>query len=93
MTRFSFPTLVAKAIGHHKSWPAQWPDAAPKPAYDALLKLVKGEWWVSPTRLTTDAQGQLSFSGFAGDYEISAVGQKARFSLVNPGESQVTVNL
>jgi endo-1,4-beta-xylanase len=68
-------------------------DHTPKPAYDELLKLVKGEWWVSPTRLTTDAQGQLSFSGFAGDYEISAVGQKASFSLVNPGESQVTVNL
>lgn len=36
MTRFSFPALVANAIGH-KAWPEQWPDAAPKPAYDAVI--------------------------------------------------------
>lgn len=28
-------------------------DQSPKPAYEALLKLVKGEWWLSPTTLTT----------------------------------------
>jgi len=36
MTRFSAFSLFAKALGAHKDWPEQWPDAAPKPAYDAI---------------------------------------------------------
>ncbi|MHB8900147.1 MAG: endo-1,4-beta-xylanase [Thermoguttaceae bacterium] len=44
-------------------------DMTPKPAYEALLKLVKDEWW---TRLTveTDESGRASFRGFLGDYEV-----------------------
>jgi hypothetical protein len=45
-------------------------DGSPKPAYEALLGLVKGEWWLEPTPMVTDAQGELSFSGFLGDYEV-----------------------
>ncbi len=37
MTRFSAISLFAKALGGHKDWPEQWPDAAPKPAYDAII--------------------------------------------------------
>ena len=37
MTRFSALSLFAKALNAHKDWPAQWPDAAPKPAYDAII--------------------------------------------------------
>ncbi len=37
MTRFSAFSLFAKALGAHKSWPELWPDAAPKPAYDAII--------------------------------------------------------
>jgi sarcosine oxidase, subunit beta len=37
MTRFSAFSLFAKAFGGHKDWPAQWPDAAPKPKYDAII--------------------------------------------------------
>ena len=37
MTRFSALSLFAKALGGHRDWPAQWPDAAPKPAYDAII--------------------------------------------------------
>ena len=37
MTRFSAISLIAKALGGHQSWPEQWPDAAPKPAYDAII--------------------------------------------------------
>jgi sarcosine oxidase, subunit beta len=37
MTRFSAYSLFAKALGGHKDWPEQWPDAAPKPAYDAII--------------------------------------------------------
>jgi sarcosine oxidase, subunit beta len=37
MTRFSAFSLFAKALGGHKDWPEQWPDAAPEPAYDAII--------------------------------------------------------
>ena len=37
MTRFSAINLIAKALNGHKDWPEQWPDAAPKPAYDAII--------------------------------------------------------
>ena len=37
MTRFSAISLIAKALGGHKDWPEQWPDAAPKTAYDAII--------------------------------------------------------
>jgi sarcosine oxidase, subunit beta len=37
MTRFSLPTLVAKAVTGNKSWQAQWPDAEPKVEYDVVI--------------------------------------------------------
>ncbi|QGY79524.1 sarcosine oxidase subunit beta family protein [Sphingorhabdus lacus] len=37
MTRFSAFSLFAKALGAHKDWPEQWPDAAPKTTYDAII--------------------------------------------------------
>ncbi len=37
MSRFSAISLIAKALNGHKDWPEQWPDAAPKPAYDAII--------------------------------------------------------
>ncbi|MBM7804523.1 GH35 family endo-1,4-beta-xylanase [Geodermatophilus bullaregiensis] len=47
-------------------------DGSPKPAYDALRGLVKGEWWLAPTRLRTDGEGRVSVRGWAGDYLVSA---------------------
>ena len=37
MTHHSAFSLFAKALGGHQNWPEQWPDAAPKPAYDAII--------------------------------------------------------
>ncbi len=68
-------------------------DETPKPAYNALLKLVKGEWWLSPTTFTTDANGQLTFTGFLGEYELSVGTQNARFDISDKGTSHVTVSL
>jgi endo-1,4-beta-xylanase len=58
-----------------------------------LLKLVKGEWWLAPTKMTTDADGRLSFAGFLGEYELSLGKQKAAFSLQDKGEARVAVSL
>jgi GH35 family endo-1,4-beta-xylanase len=45
-------------------------DMTPKPAYDDLIKLVKGKWWTK-TEATTDAQGKAAFRGFLGDYRLT----------------------
>ena len=37
MSRFSALNLFAKALNAHRDWPEQWPDAAPKPHYDAII--------------------------------------------------------
>jgi GH35 family endo-1,4-beta-xylanase len=68
-------------------------DHSPKPAYEALLKLVKGEWWLSPTKMTTDAAGQVSFNGFLGEYALTIGSQKISFSLDKSGQAQVSLDL
>lgn len=66
-------------------------DGSSKPAYDALMALIKGEWWTPPTRFTTDAQGRLSFTGFLGDYELAFDGQRRPFSLTAAGSAEQTL--
>ena len=56
-------------------------DGSSKPAYDEIMKLVKDEWWLSPTTFTTDADGYIQFSACAGDYKITAAGENKAFSL------------
>ncbi|MBE0688892.1 MAG: endo-1,4-beta-xylanase [Anaerolineae bacterium] len=68
-------------------------DESPKPAYDELMKLIKGEWWLSPTHMTTDANGRLSFTGFLGDYELSLDNQKIAFALEDTGAVEIDVAL
>ncbi len=68
-------------------------DHSPKPAYDELLKLVKGEWWLAPTKMITDANGQFSFTGFLGGYELSVGNQRATFAVKDKGEARITVDV
>ena len=56
-------------------------DGTPKPSYDALRSLVKGEWWLAPTTMRTDGAGTLAVSGWLGEYEVSAGGSTASFTL------------
>ena len=45
-------------------------DGSRKPGYDALHDLIKGEWWLPPTTMRTDADGRLRVEGFLGDYRV-----------------------
>lgn len=45
-------------------------DGTPKPAFEALRSLVKGDWWLPRTDLVTDDAGMVSFRGTAGEYEL-----------------------
>lgn len=47
-------------------------DLTPKPAYDALIDLVRHKWWTKAER-TSDAQGLVAVRGFLGDYHIVVV--------------------
>lgn len=71
-------------------------DGTPKPSYHALHGLVKGEWWLAPTTVVTDAEGRVAVNGFAGEYQLSAVttfdagAQPTRFAL-SSAENQIRV--
>jgi endo-1,4-beta-xylanase len=64
-------------------------DGSVKPSYRALHGLVKGEWWVAPTTLRTDADGRLAFRGFPGRYGVTVDGAEAEFVVDRPGDVAV----
>jgi endo-1,4-beta-xylanase len=68
-------------------------DLSVKPAYEELLRLIKGEWWLKPTRFVTDEDGKLTFRGFLGDYELTYAGKKIPFALTDKGETTVEIEL
>lgn len=68
-------------------------DGSPKPAYQELLKLVKGEWWLPPTRFHTDAEGKIKFRGFLGDYELRFADQRIPFQLAEKGSTTIRIKL
>ncbi len=68
-------------------------DGSLKPSYHALHSLIKGEWWLPPTTLVTDEAGRVRFTGFLGDYRVTAGGAEAAFTLDKPGEAAVDASL
>jgi hypothetical protein len=56
-------------------------DGSAKPAYDELMKRVKGEWWLSPVEMVTDGSGKVTVSGFPGEYEVKVNGVRRPFHL------------
>lgn len=67
-------------------------DGTPKPAYDELRALVKGEWWLAPTAARTDDEGRVTLRGWFGDYEVSARGTSSGVRL-EPAVAEVTARL
>ena len=68
-------------------------DGTSKPAYEELMKLLKGEWWLAPTRLRTDEIGQIRFSGFFGDYALTYAGHRKSFSVRRETAPAIEVQL
>jgi endo-1,4-beta-xylanase len=83
--------------------PDEWPstptggllraDGSRKPAYDALHALIKAEWWMPPTRLSTDASGRVRAHGFLGDYRLSSHGTESVFEIARTGASAAAITL
>lgn len=71
-------------------------DMSPKPVYERLGDLIKGQWWTRDT-VETRPNGQAQVNGFLGDYEITAErhGSKhvGRFSLVKDAMGPTAVQL
>ncbi|QEO08734.1 endo-1,4-beta-xylanase [Protaetiibacter larvae] len=68
-------------------------DGSRKPAYDALRQLVRGEWWLSPTRMRTDHDGRVRVSGFLGDYRVTAGAASAAFMIGRAGSDALLAPL
>ncbi len=46
-------------------------DMSPKPVYERLMSLIKGEWWTK-TEATTDARGEVKLRAYYGTLRITA---------------------
>jgi GH35 family endo-1,4-beta-xylanase len=68
-------------------------DGSSKPAYDELFKLIKGEWWLSPTKFVTDSNGAIQFSGYLGDYELTYTGKQKSFTLSKDHANTITIEV
>lgn len=68
-------------------------DGSPKPAYDALRGLVRGEWWVDERADRTDEEGRLEVEGFAGNYEVRVGTATAELELGPDQESHAALRV
>ncbi len=55
-------------------------DNSIKPAYTALMEKIKGEWWTKEDTVTNE-KGEVSLTGFLGDYEVVGAHGKGQFKL------------
>ncbi|HET9128305.1 MAG TPA: endo-1,4-beta-xylanase, partial [Propionibacteriaceae bacterium] len=99
-TLFSHPSVAAATywgLSDRGAWlgaPAGLvrADGSPKPAYDALRRLVREEWWTPATDRRTDGDGRVRVEGWRGDYQLRAEGAApVRFSV--GGDSATTLRL
>ncbi|MHC5082886.1 MAG: endo-1,4-beta-xylanase [Planctomycetota bacterium] len=65
-------------------------DMSPKPAYEALKKLIKEDWWTDQTR-TVGPNGRLRFTGFMGNYLLSVGGQNNTYKLTKNPKQQTLI--
>jgi len=66
-------------------------DGSTKPAYEELMKLIKGEWWIPSTKLTADENGKIRFDGYLGEYKLSYNGKQKSLTVSGNDESAITI--
>jgi len=68
-------------------------DMSPKPAYEELMKRIRGRWWTAEVKTTTDASGRAAFRGFLGDYSIQAGSAAGSFTIGAAGRCEAAVTV
>ena len=68
-------------------------DMTPKPAYEALMKKIKGEWWTAEVKATTDAAGKITFRGFLGQYKLDADKMSGTVEVLTAGSAAAGVSM
>jgi endo-1,4-beta-xylanase len=68
-------------------------DGSIKPAYVELRKLIKGEWWLSPTQLFTNEKGQVSLNCFVGEYKLTFGRQQESFVVTKESTPVITMDV
>ncbi|MBD7917091.1 endo-1,4-beta-xylanase [Cellulomonas sp. Sa3CUA2] len=64
-------------------------DGTPKPSYDALRGLIRGQWWLAPTTAATDDDGRVTISGMPGRYAVEVGGVRHEVTLDDDGADVV----
>ena len=64
-------------------------DGTPKPSYDALRGLIRGQWWLAPTTVTTGDDGRVAISGMPGRYVVEVDGVRHEVALGDDGADVV----
>ncbi|MEY9952219.1 endo-1,4-beta-xylanase [Leifsonia sp. EB34] len=68
-------------------------DGSPKPSYDVLERLIRGEWWTPPTRVRTDDAGRIRVDGVAGSYTVASGDAAVDFEVGRGVETSSVVEL
>jgi len=68
-------------------------DMSPKPAYERLHKMIKGEWGTGELKLKADAAGVGRFRGCLGCYAAEHGGLSTALSVPGPVALALTVRL
>ena len=68
-------------------------DGSTKPAYEVLMKLIKGEWWIPSTKLTTDENGEIRFKGFPGEYKLTHYRQQKSFTVTKENNPVLNITI
>jgi len=55
-------------------------DLTPKPIYERLMQMIKGEWWTQVSG-NTDDRGEYRFRGFRGTYGVNVRDSQASFTM------------
>ena len=66
-------------------------DGTPKPSYDALRGLIRGQWWLAPTAATTDAEGRVEVAGLPGEYVVEAHGTRTELEVGDDADELIVV--
>ena len=68
-------------------------DMSAKPAYEALMGLVKKAWWTGLLELKADKDGKVKFRGYLGEYVVESAGGWGTVEVPAAGEAAVSVAL